>query len=259
MNKFVIPVTLLIVSMASVVCAQETLPGADSESVSQQAELDERVWKILARMTEQKLGAQTFSVVAEMGHDVPQANGQNLEAGSIVTASFRRPSQASVRVDNRDGDSATIVLDGKNISVFSARENTHVYDIITQPGDIDVSFQYLVQQLGATYHLEYLFSVNATESLKRNAESAHYAGEAKIAGVVCDHLAIRNAAEDLQLWITKGNQPVLRRIVVTYRKLEGQPRFWAQFIKWEFSPVLSDSDFQYSPPAAAERVSLFQD
>jgi len=76
---------------------------------------------------------------------------------------------------------------------------------------------------------------------------------------MCDHLALRGDKEDVQVWIARGDEPVPRRIVITYRELEGQPQFWAQFIEWILSPELSDTTFTLSPPADATRVQFFVD
>ena len=80
-----------------------------------------------------------------------------------------------------------------------------------------------------------------------------------ISGVLCDHLALRGEKEDLQVWIARGDEPVPRRIMITYRDLEGQPRFWAQFLKWDFSPGPSDSSFTFSPPEGSRQVRFFAD
>ena len=80
-----------------------------------------------------------------------------------------------------------------------------------------------------------------------------------ISGVLCDHLALRGEKEDVQVWIARGDEPVPRRIVITYRELEGQPQFWAQFTEWDFSPELSETTFTFSPPADATRVQFLVD
>jgi hypothetical protein len=61
--------------------------------------------------------------------------------------------------------------------------------------------------------------------------------------------------EDVQVWIARGDEPVPRRIVITYRQIEGQPQFWAQFTDWNFSPELSDTTFTFSPPDPQSLVS----
>jgi hypothetical protein len=66
--------------------------------------------------------------------------------------------------------------------------------------------------------------------MKSMAKSGYYVGEATIAGILCDNLALRNEDEDVQLWVAQGDKPVPRRIVVTYKNLDGQPQFWTQFV-----------------------------
>ncbi len=210
-------------------------------------------------MTEFISGASAFTIVANMGHQVLQKDGQTLEFGSKITATLRRPSQANVRFDNRNGDKATIILDSETISLFSTIGNAHVYDTARQPGDIDASFVFLAEHLGTTDQLNHFFSIDLTESMKSMVKSGYYVGEATIAGILCDNLALSNEDEDVQLWVAKGDKPVPRRIVVTYKNLEGQPQFWAQFEEWNFSPNFSETIFSYSPPAHADRISFFRD
>ncbi len=63
-------------------------------------ELGKDVSDILTRMTDFISGASAFTIVADMGHEVLQKDGQTLEFGSKITASLRRPSRANVRFDN---------------------------------------------------------------------------------------------------------------------------------------------------------------
>lgn len=232
---------------------------AYSPMAADKPEVTKEAWDILTRMTEFISGAQAFTIVAEMGHEVLQSNGQRLEFGSYITAALRRPSQGNVRFESRDGFSATIILDGETISLFSTRENRFLYDTTRQPGDIDASFDYLADQLGTPDQLRDFFSINLTETLSKLVKSGYYVGESKIAGVLCDNLALRSENKDVQLWVAKGSIPAPRRIVVTYTKIEGQPQFWAQFVEWNFSPEFSDSMFTFSPPEDAERVDFFAD
>ena len=261
MKRFILPVLISLVTLLTSVRAQvadtdyDVAPAATMDN----AEIGKDVLDILTRMTEFISGAQAYTIVAEMGHEVLQTNGQRLEFGSHLTAALRRPSQANVRFDNRDGDNATIVLDGDTISVFSIIGNAHVYDVTRQAGDIDASFEFLAERTGSPDQLNHFFSIDLTESMKSMVKSGYYVGEATIAGILCDNLALSNEDEDVQLWVAKGDKPVPRRIVVTYKNLEGQPRFWAQFEEWNFSPNFSETIFSYSPPAHADRISFFRD
>ena len=240
------------------VCAQETNTHDEADSSASSATahspitadkpgVSKEAWDILTRMTQFISGAQGYTIAVNLGHEVVLKNSQRLELGSYITAALRLPSQASVGFENRDGDNATVILDGKTISVFSSKENLVIYDTARQLGDIDASFDYLTDVLGTNDQLRDFFSIDLTETLAGLVKSGYYLGESKIAGVLCDNLALRSENQDVQLWIAKGSNPAPCRMVVTYTKIEGQPQFWAQYIELDFSPEFSDSMFKFSP------------
>ena len=226
-------------------------------ATTEESELSEDAAKIMARMTEFIAAAPAFTLVSDTGHEVLQKNGQILEFGSQLTLAIQRPSRAIGRFDSRDGDGSITVLDGSAIWVYSAKEN--IYDTALQPGDIDASLDFLAKQLGVPRQLGDFFSKDLTASLGSAVQSGYYVGESMISGVMCDHLALRSEKEDVQVWIARGAEPVPRRIVITYRQIEGQPQFWAQFTEWNFSPELPDTAFTFSPPEGARRIRFFVD
>ncbi len=261
MKRFILPILISLVTLQTPVRAQvtDTDFDADPAATTDAPDLDKDVLNILTRMTEFISGASAFVIVADMENEVLQRDGQILEFGSRITASLQRPSQANVHFDKRNGDNVTIILDGDTISLYSIIGDAHVYDTTPQPGDIDASFVFLAESSGSPDQLNHFFSIDLTESMKSMVKSGYYVGEATIAGILCHNLALRNEDEDVQLWIEKGDMPVPRRIVVTYKNLEGQPQFRAQFEEWNFSPNFSETIFSYSPPAHADRIDFFQD
>jgi hypothetical protein len=221
--------------------------------------LSEDAARIMVRMTDFIAGAPAFSLISDTGNEIRQKNGHMLEFGSHLTLVIHRPAQATGRFESRSGDISNIVLDGKTLSINGAVDDTRFYDTTRQPGDIDSSLDFLASQAAIPRQLFDFFSRDLTASLLSAVESGYYVGESKISGVMCDHLALRGEKEDVQVWIAQGDEPVPRRIVITYRQLEGQPQFWAQFTDWNFSPELSDTTFTFSPPEGAKRIRFFSD
>lgn len=217
--------------------------------------------EILARMTDFISAAPVFTLVSDTGYEVLQKDGHLLEFGSQLTLAIQRPSNAIGRFDARDGSSATIVFDGSDILVYNTKEN--VYYTTRQPGDIDTSLDLLAKQFAVPLQLVDFFSKDLKTSLGKAVKSGHYVGASMISGVICDHLALRSEKQDVQVWIARNEQPVPRRIMITYKQIEGQiegqPRFWAQFNEWDFSPELSDATFKFSPPDSAKRVNFLVD
>jgi hypothetical protein len=249
---------LVILTLILIVAIRPIAHGAETNSNNEPV-LSEDAAKIMARMTDFIAAAPAFTLTSDTGHEIQQKDGQVLEFGSHLTLAIQRPSQAMGRFESRNGDISIIVLDGRTLSVYGAIEDVYVYDVTRQPGDIDSSLEFLASQVAVPRQLRDFFSKNLTASLGSAVKSGYYVGESKISGVMCDHLALRGDKEDVQVWIARGDEPVPRRIVITYRELEGQPRFWAQFTEWDFSPDLSDTTFTFSPPEGATRVHFFVD
>jgi hypothetical protein len=214
--------------------------------------------EILVHMTDFIAGAPAFTMIGHGGNEELQRDGQLLEFGAHLTLAIQRPSQANLRIDTRNGANVTLILDGEAISIYTVKDNMYVYDTTRQPGDINTSLDSLAAQFGIPRQLGFFLSEDLTASLSR-AKSGYRVGESIIDGVMCDHLALRNEKLDVQVWIEKGNEPVPRRMVITHKELQGQPRVWVQFTEWNFSPELSERIFTHSPPQDAERVGFLTD
>lgn len=78
--------------------------------------------------------------------------------------------------------------------------------------------------------------------------------ESVVAGTPCEHLLLSNDYTDMQLWITQGDKPLLKRIVITYREARGEPQFRAQFMKWDLAPTADAGQFKFEPPGDANQV-----
>jgi hypothetical protein len=106
------------------------------------------------------------------------------------------------------------------------------------------------------FPLAELLSSKLAETLAKKVSAAYYVGEESIAGVPCDHLALRGDQADMQLWIPQDAQPLPRRLVITYKDAAGQPQFWAQFGDWNLSPEVPDSLFAFTPPEGAAKIAF---
>ena len=81
-------------------------------------------------------------------------------------------------------------------------------------------------------------------------------GEYNPRGFSCDHLALDKENVLYQLWVEAGNKPLLRKIVVTQKKLPSAPQWTAFLSDWNFSPQLADNLFTFSPPAGPKRSNF---
>jgi hypothetical protein len=230
-----------------------TLAGAQTPCTAA-PERDEQAMSILKRMADYLSQAQRLSVTADIGFDVVQASGEKIEFGETRKIVIRRPDRARIDITKRDGAVSGFVFDGKDISVFNTREN--VYATAAKPGSLDEAIDYFINDLDMRFPLAELFSSKFAEMLPNRVRAAYDVGQESIAGVPCDHLALRGDQADMQLWIAQGDQPLPRRLVITYKDAAGQPQFWAQFGDWNLSPEVPDSLFTFTPPEGAAKIAF---
>ncbi len=72
----------------------------------------------------------------------------------------------------------------------------------------------------------------------------------------CHHLAFRQKAVDWQIWIDAGDEPVPRKLVITFKQQAEQPQYTALIHRWDVNPKLGDEMFQFQPPAGVRKVDF---
>ena len=217
-------------------------------------ELEEQAMAVLKRMTEFLSQAQRFSVTIDIGFDAVQDSGQKIEFGETRQVVLRRPDHLRIDATKRDGAKSVLLFDGKDMTVVHPQEN--VYATVAKPGSVDEAIAYFVHDLGLRLPLAELLNSQLDKALPERVRVAHYVEPSSIAGVPCDHLALRGDEADLQLWVAQDGPPLPRRVVITYRRADGRPQFWAQFGDWNLSPEVPDALFAFTPPTGAAKIAF---
>jgi len=58
------------------------------------------------------------------------------------------------------------------------------------------------------------------------------------------------------MWITTGDQPSPRKMVITYKHLPGQPQYTMQLLKIEYEPRINDAVFAAQIPKGADKIEF---
>jgi hypothetical protein len=229
-------------------------PVSAQEDKATAPEIEEKAMTSLKRMGEFLSKAQRFSVTVDAGADVVQDWGQKVEFGETRKMIVRRPDRLRIDVTKRDGEVIGLVFDSKQLAFFNRQDK--VYATADKPGSLDEAIAYFVDDLDMRLPLGELLLSNLPQVLQERVRSAYYVEQAAIAGTPCDHLAVRGDRVDMQFWVAQGDQPLPRRMVITYTRAEGQPQYWAQFSEWNLSPEVPDSLFVFTPPEGAAKIAF---
>ena len=238
---------LLLLALASAAVSAPEGEAADPN-------VDAEAMRSLERMSELLARTQELTVTIDVGYDVVQEWGQKIEFGETRVLKVRRPDRLRVDTTSRDGSRSGVVFDGSQIAAFDLKDE--VYATAPQPGSLDDTIAHFVDDLGMRLPMAPILQGRLAREAPEWAREIRYVEASAIAGVPCDHVAIRGDWEDVQLWIARGDRPVPQRIVVTYTRAEGRPQFWAQLRSWDLAPRVKDSAFAFTPPEGAAKIAF---
>jgi hypothetical protein len=219
------------------------------------AEMDDRqAMDILQNMAKTLAEAKQFRVTLSSSYDAPQEDGQMVEFGALRYIQVKRPDKMRVDLQRSDGDLRILAFDGKDIIAYNIMDN--VYARTEKAGTVDDAVKYLVGVLKTPLPLARLFRTSLPAELEQLVEEIDYVELNTLTDVPTDHLAVRTKDVDFQIWISRGKEPLPRRIVMTYKNFRGDPQFRADFSNWNLSAKGVKGPFTYSPPTNAEQVPM---
>jgi hypothetical protein len=249
---------VLLIAVVAVLVASVPQPTVLAESDTAAAadrnpDVDEQALTILQKATDYLTSLNQFHLKGNTVMDVVQESGQKIQFSAAVEATVKRPDRLLVSRVRDDGSIRRFWYDGKTASMYDEKEK--VYGKIPVPDTIDEMLDYLEDVIEDPRPLADLLYNDLTHLAKLPVSGA-YVGESYLKGVACDHLAFRGKSVDWQIWVDRGEKPLIRKIVITYKELPGEPQFTARMEQWNVMPEISDSLFQFIPPEGAQQIRV---
>ena len=229
-------------------------PSAAPPAKPAQPAISEEASAALLRMG-QTLRANDFSFQARTIRVYADPNGQPLHIFHTLKVTVHRPDRMLVEVTGDDG-SSKLVFDGKTAIVYSATQNKYA-SIPVPEGTIEGMMKEAVGRLGVDFPLADFLSEAPNKAFLTGVTSGRLVDTVTIDGAPYNHLYFSQPPGiELELWLSKNDQSLPRRLVVTYRSVPGEPNFIALFSDWNFDIHPTDADFAFQPPAGAQQVAL---
>ena len=231
-----------------------TFPAAQTAKEAKPA-ISEEASAALIRMG-QTLGAEQFSFQAKTIRVYSEANGEPLHIFHTMKVTVHRPNRLLAEVTGDDG-SNKLVFDGKTLTIYSAQDKKYATLSVPEGTTIDGMLKEAVGRYGMDFPLADFLSEAPNKAFLSGVTSGRVVNTVTIDGALYDHLFFSQPPGiELELWLSKNEQALPRRLIVTYRSLPGEPNFIAEFSDWNFNVHPSDAEFVFKPPADAVQVAL---
>ena len=217
--------------------------------------ISEEASAALVRMG-QTLGAEQFSFQAQTIRVYSEANGEPLHIFHTLKVTVHRLDKLLAEVSGDDG-SSKLAFDGKTLTIYSAQDKKYATLSVPEGTSIDGMLKEAVGRYGLDFPLADFLSEAPNKAFLTGVTSGRVVNTVTIDGAPYDHLFFSQPPGiELELWLSKNEQALPHRLIVTYRSLPGEPNFIVEFPDWNFSVHPTDADFIFQPPADAVQVAL---
>jgi len=228
---------------------------AASTSVSWAQGVDPAATQILRRMTDFIANLRQFSVDTQNTIEVVYDSGQKIHYDFSTEVIVKRPNK--IRAQRAFGEVRdTVIYDGNAIIVHDAGSN--YYAVAAAPDNIDDALHFARDALDIVPPSGDLIFSNAFDLLTADVTTGMVVGKAVIGGVKCAHIAFRGPLVDWQIWIPDTGKPLPRKYVITTRDDSAQPEYMVVMSNWNVSRKVSDSLFEFTPPAGASQTDFLR-
>ena len=230
---------------------QLLLSGALLLSAGAGAEPPPDPFDILRLASDRLSAASSFSFHVEKRFDVVLSDGAKVEYSGALDVMTTR-SKGLFMDYGDDLSSKRVWYDGETMILLD--ELTNFYVETPVEGTVAQALSQMSRKHGVATPLEPLLQKNLVEQLKGRRSS--YLGIHDAEGDPCHHLLFRGERADAQIWITTGDEPLLRKLVLTFRDIEGSPQQSLTFSDWNLSAKIKRDVFKAQLPDGARAIEF---
>lgn len=159
-----------------------------------------------------------------------------------------------VRMDVRgDVDNYTTFMNNGKATIFNLETNK--YGVIDVEDDIDDALDTLIEEYGFAIPLTQLLYSDTAEDIEEDLGEGFYFGTVLIDDKPCYYIGFPGKEWDIQLWIEKGERPLIRRAAFVDKLTKDQPRSIIK-VTWITDKINDQSIFDFTPPQNAKKVEI---
>lgn len=207
----------------------------------------------IIRLASDRLSAaSSLSFNIEKRFDVVLNDGAKVEySGALNVISTR--SKGLFMDYGDDLSSKRVWYDGRTMTILDSLKNLYV--AVAVEGTVAEALVRVAREYGAEMPLAPLLKKNLIDEME-SAMRARYLGIHDAEGEPCHHLLFRGDNGDMQAWITIGDKPLLRKLVVTFWDIESSPQQSLTFSDWNLEADINPDVFKAQLPEGAVAIEF---
>ena len=192
-----------------------------------------------------------FSLEAVTSNDDVYHDTMLISYKHKIQLSLQRPDKLKVHVVGDIKNRSTYLLH----DTFTMIDNgLNYYGEVEVPKTIDGALDYLFENFNIKTPLANLLYTDLDKRLPPK-HKGYYFGTTLIDGKMCHHIGFTNENRELQVWIEKGQTPLIKKFVIIDKTEKLNPRS-ATLIRWDIHPRFDENYFLFKAPDGAQKISV---
>lgn len=210
--------------------------------------------KELVKKSYNYLGSlRNYSFKATIVNEDEYAGHMMLYIQHHYNVAVQRPDKVRMQVRG-DVENRNIVMNDGKVSKYELEENT--YSEIAVEDDIDDALDTLIDDYNLSIPLTQLIYSDTAVDLDDDLENdGYYFGTVNVDNKPCYYIGFPGKEWDIQLWIEKGDRPLIRRAALVDKMMKGQPRSMIK-VAWNIDEITDQSIFTFTAPKGAKKMEM---
>jgi hypothetical protein len=213
--------------------------------------VDSEAREILKRMSDYLLSLPAVGFRAINTEEEVFDDGQKVMFSKEIRFKMARPNKFHVQLHNGESE-LEMFYDSASFTIF--RKDLNFFATVPAPPTFTEVFAELENKRNINIVAKDLLRDDSYDFLLASISSGFVVGDALVHGVLSTHLAFRSTDTDMQIWITKGQQALPMKYVVTSRWITGAPQYTVTFSDWVVQDDIDNAVFVFKAPQDAKEI-----
>ncbi len=208
--------------------------------------------ELLSRMSIEIAGLEHFAISGDAYSDARLDAGLIIEHAAQATMQVSKPD--SVKITNlTEEDLKELYFTANQLTIYTQSKN--FFGQVEFPEGTTNGLSYAVDELGIDAPMIDFVAGNVAERLLTTATEVLYIGRSLIRNSEYEHVVIRTAEIDIQLWIAAEGPPLPGKMALSAKWDGGAPRT-VVFMNWDTTPTFADDLFDFEPPDGVVEIAI---
>jgi len=189
-----------------------------------------------------------FTFKNQIQYDNILSGGDKAQYHATQTIYVQRPNRLR---SNYEGDfrHTEVFYNGATFTWLDVDQN--MYYQAPAPDNLDALIQMLLSRANSPIPMATFVTSDPFSAYDPNNFTSRYLGLSTVNGQPSHNILVVGKESNWQIWVSTGAQPLVQKVVITYKTLPGAPQYTALFTEWTFPSSQPASLFQFTAPANA--------